>query len=198
MDVARIPRVPKRADFFQRSFIGDLGKGPRDATIDGDIVTKNPVGGSLAGPLQLYSLLQRGEHNERRAEGFDDPDVNADLIKATLYFLGADLVGISETPDWVWYSHGIDGRPVTPPHGFAITTLIDQGHETMEGASGDDWLSAAQSMRAYMRGSLLNGVVTLHLRRLGFPSTQPHRRGRRRHPAATGAVVRPRRSQPHR
>ena len=183
MDVSRIPRVPKRADFFQRSFIGDLGKGPRDASIDGAIVTKNPVGGSLAGILQLYSLLQRGEHSDQRAQGFDDPGANADLIKATLYFLGADLVGISAAPDWVWYSHGIDGRPVTPPHSYAITTLIDQGHETMEGASGDDWLSAAQSMRAYMRGSLLNGVVTLHLRRLGFPSTN--------HTAADGDVIQP-------
>ena len=183
MDAARIPRVPKRADFFQRSFIGDLGKGPRDASIDGGIVTKNPVGGALAGILQLYSLLQRGEHGDQRADGFDNPSANADLIKATLYFLGADLVGISEAPDWVWYSHGIDGSPVTPPHSYAITTLIDQGHETMEGASGDDWLSAAQSMRAYMRGSLLNGVVTLHLRRLGFPSTN--------HTAADGDVIQP-------
>ena len=183
IDAERIPRVPKRADFFQRSFIGDLGKGPRDASIDGGIVTKNPVGGSLAGILQLYSLLQRGEHSDQRAEGFDNPDANAELIKATLYFLGADLVGISEAPDWVWYSHGIDGRPVTPPHSYAITTLIDQGHETMEGASGDDWLSAAQSMRAYMRGSLLNGVVTLHLRRLGFASTN--------HTAADGDVIQP-------
>ena len=183
LDPARIPRVPKRADFFQRSFIGDLGKGPRDASIDGGIVTKNPVGGSLAGILQLYSLLQRGEHSDQCADGFDDPDANADLIKATLYFLGADLVGISEAPDWVWYSHGIDGQPVTPPHKYAVTTLIDQGHETMEGASGDDWLSAAQSMRAYLRGSLLNGVVTLHLRRLGFASTN--------HTAADGDVIQP-------
>jgi reductive dehalogenase len=183
IDAERIPRVPKRADFFQRSFNGDLGKGPRDASIDGAIVTKNPVGGALAGLLQLYSLLQRDEASEYQADGFDDPDANAAIIKATLYFLGADLVGISEAPDWVWYSHGIDGRPVNPPHKFAITTLVDQGHETMEGASGDDWLSAAQSMRAYLRGSLLNGVVTLHLRRLGFASTN--------HTAADGDVIQP-------
>ena len=183
MDVARIPRVPKRADFFQRSFNGDLGKGPREASIDGAVVTKNPIGGALAGILQCYSLLQRGENGKERAAGFDDPEANATLIKATLYFLGADLVGISEAPDWVWYSHGADGRPITPPHNFAITTLVDQGHETMEGASGDDWLSAAQSLRAYMRGSLLNGVVTLHLRRLGFASTN--------HTAADGDVIQP-------
>lgn len=37
--------------------------------------------------------------------------------------------------------------------------IIDQGYETMEGASGDDWISVAQSMRAYLRFSLLGGAM---------------------------------------
>jgi ferredoxin len=40
----------------------------------------------------------------------------------------------------------------------------------MEGSSGDDWVSGAQSMRAYMRGALLAGVMAAHLRRLGHSS----------------------------
>jgi len=183
VDADRIPRLPKRADFFQRSFIGDLGAGPRDASIDAYTVLKNPVGAALTALLGTYSLLQRGAQRGQPVPGYDDPQDNADLIKATLHFLGADLVGISEAPDWVWYSHGLDGRELEPAHRFAITTLVDQAHETMEGASGDDWLSAAQSMRAYMRTSLLNGVVTLHLRRLGFPATN--------HTASDGDVLQP-------
>ena len=46
--------------------------------------------------------------------------------------------------------------------------IIDQGHETMEGASGDDWIACAQSMRAYLRFSLLGGVMANHIRRLGY------------------------------
>jgi reductive dehalogenase len=183
VDEARIPRLPKRASFFNRAFIGDLGKGPRDASIDGAVVLKHPYGAALTSMLNSYSLLQRGEENEQRAGGYKDLQANADRIKATLHFLGADLVGISAAPDWVWYSHELDGRPIKPPHEFAITTLIDQGHETMEGASGDDWLSAAQSMRAYMRASLLNGVVTLHLRNLGYAATN--------HTASDGDVLQP-------
>jgi reductive dehalogenase len=45
--------------------------------------------------------------------------------------------------------------------------LIDQGFETMEGASGDDWISGAQSMRAYLRGATLAGVMAAHVRRMG-------------------------------
>lgn len=183
VDADRIPRLPKRASFFNRAFIGDLGKGPRDASIDGAVVLKHPLGAALTSMLSSYSLLQRGKENSTRADGYDDLQANADRIKATLHFLGADLVGISAAPDWVWYSHELDGRPIEPAHIFAITTLIDQGHETMEGASGDDWLSAAQSMRAYMRASLLNGVVTQHLRNLGFPATN--------HTASDGDVLQP-------
>ncbi len=183
VDSERIPRLPKRADFFQRSFIGDLGKGPRDASIDGAVVMKNPNCAALVAMLNTLVILQRAEENDERVESYDDPQNNADIIKATLHFLGADLVGISEAPDWVWYSHDEGGRPIKPAHKFAVTTLIDQGHETMEGASGDDYLSAAQSMRAYMRGSLLNGVVVQHLRRLGFPATN--------HTASDGDVIQP-------
>jgi len=183
VDAERIPRLPKRASFFNRAFIGDLGKGPRDASIDGAVVLKHPFGAALTNMLNSYSLLQRGQENSQRATGYEDKQANADRIKATLHFLGADLVGISAAPDWVWYSHELDGRPIKPAHEFAITTLVDQGHETMEGASGDDWLSAAQSMRAYMRASLLNGVLTLHLRNLGFAATN--------HTASDGDVLQP-------
>ncbi|MFC7516022.1 hypothetical protein ACFQUU_13490 [Herbaspirillum sp. GCM10030257] len=46
--------------------------------------------------------------------------------------------------------------------------LIDQGFETREGASGDDWISASQSMRAYLRGAEIAGVMAAHCRRLGY------------------------------
>jgi hypothetical protein len=62
------------------------------------------------------------------------------------------------------------GEPSDPYHPNAVVMLIDQGFETMEGASGDDWISGAQSMRAYMRGALLAGIMASHLRRLGYSS----------------------------
>jgi ferredoxin len=71
----------------------------------------------------------------------------------------------------MYYSHDeTEGRPIDAYHRFAIVLLIDQGFETMEGASGDDWISGAQSMRAYLRGALLAGVMAAHLRRLGHSS----------------------------
>ena len=58
--------------------------------------------------------------------------------------------------------------PLPAYHANAVNLLLDQGHETMEGASGDDWISVAQSMRAYLRFSLLGGIVAEQIRRLGY------------------------------
>jgi len=183
IDAERIPRVPKQTEFFIRAAYGDLGEAPKKASVDGYSVMKNPMGKTLAMCLGGYAMLQRATESPNLVSGYQDPKNNADIIKATLHFLGADMVGISEAPDWVWYSHAANGVPIKPAHKFAITTLVDQGHESMDGASGDDWISAALSMRSYMRAALVNGVVTQHLRKLGFPATN--------HTAADGDVLQP-------
>jgi ferredoxin len=38
----------------------------------------------------------------------------------------------------------------------------------MEGASGDDWVSGAQSMRAYLRASMIACTLAAHIRSLGY------------------------------
>ena len=93
---------------------------------------------------------------------------NADNLKATSYYLGIDAAGACAVPQWAWYSHDAGGNPLPAYHANALNLLVDQGHETMEGASGDDWISVAQSMRAYLRFSLLGGVVAEQIRRLGY------------------------------
>ncbi len=53
----------------------------------------------------------------------------------------------------------------------------------MEGASGDDWISGAQSMRAYLRTSIIGGIVAEQIRRLGYPA--------RCHSVVDGEVLQP-------
>jgi ferredoxin len=106
---------------------------------------------------------------ESSAAGVAERRRNADSVKALGYYLGADLVGICRAEPWMYYSHDEEkGAPIEPYHRYAVVMLIDQGFETMEGASGDDWISGAQSMRGYMRGALLAGVMAAHVRRLGW------------------------------
>ena len=166
IDEARIPRIPKRTDMFARAQFGDLGPAVQAGAKGGHYARKAAPSMAQRRCLGAFVLLQDGEPAPARTA--PDPHAHAELIKATCYFLGADAVGISRCPDWTWYSHDATGEPIDPPHDQAISMIIDQGYDTMEGASGDDWISVAQSMRAYLRFSLLGGVIAQQIRNLGY------------------------------
>ncbi|MBQ0804282.1 MAG: 4Fe-4S dicluster domain-containing protein [Sulfitobacter sp.] len=166
IDAANVPRIPKRTDMFARGQFGDMGPKVQDAMKDGQHIVKSAPASAQRRLLGALILLQKGP----RAPTAQDAGAarNAANLKAAAYFLGVDAAGLSACPDWTWYSHDATGTPITPPHDQALSVVIDQGFDTMEGASGDDWISTAQSMRAYLRFSVLGGILAQHLRNLGF------------------------------
>jgi reductive dehalogenase len=167
IDEQRVARVPKRTDMFARAQFGDMGKKNQEAAKGGHYARKNAPAASQRRMLGAFVLLQDGPPT-RDMPRHNDARRNAENIKAASYFLGVDAVGISRCPDWTWYSHDATGEVLNPPHDQAISMIIDQGYETMEGASGDDWIAVAQSMRAYLRFSLLGGVIAKQIRNLGY------------------------------
>ena len=168
IDHARVPRFPKRADFFARALFGDLGKAVQQEAKNAHYVMKSPIGACARRALGALLLLQFGQARGPVHASTADPARNAANLKAASYWLGADAVGLCAVPEWAYYSHDAGGNPLPAYHANAINLLIDQGHETMEGASGDDWISVAQSMRAYLRFSLMGGVMAEQVRRLGY------------------------------
>ncbi|MEO6623445.1 MAG: 4Fe-4S double cluster binding domain-containing protein [Burkholderiaceae bacterium] len=168
IDHARVPRFPKRADFFARSLFGDLGKTVQDAAKGGNYVLKSPIGACARRALGALLLLQFGEARGPVAASTCDARRNADNLKAASYYLGVDAVGLCAVPQWAYYSHDAGGNVMPAYHANGVNLLLDQGHETMEGASGDDWIAVAQSMRAYLRFSMLGGVIGEQIRRLGY------------------------------
>ncbi len=166
IDRPNVARVPKRANLFARGLFGDMGKQVQEAAKNGNYVRKSAAAFAFRPSLGAFVLLQDGAAAKQK--NTVKPEITAQDIKAALYFLGVDAVGLSACPDWTYYSHDAAGDPITPYHTNAISMIIDQGHETMEGASGDDWIACAQSMRAYLRFSLLGGVIAQHIRNLGY------------------------------
>jgi ferredoxin len=159
-----IRRMPKRADLFTRALAGDLGE--KFAQERRRFAIKHPLAFAMT-PLIRNMVPMQGD----RSGGAPREGNYSDAVKALAYYLGADLAGICRAEAWMYYSHDEEkGEPIAPYHPHAVVMLIDQGFETMEGASGDDWISGAQSMRAYMRGALLAGIMASHLRRLGYSS----------------------------
>ncbi|MFW2542481.1 4Fe-4S double cluster binding domain-containing protein [Primorskyibacter sp. 2E107] len=166
IDEANVARVPKRADIFARAQFGDMGKTVQKGATGGHYARKAAPSGAQRRLLGALVLLQGGGPLALPRDA--SPRDNADAIKAASYLLGLDAVGISRCPDWAWYSHDAAGAPIHPAHTNAISMIVDQGYETMDGASGDDWISVAQSMRAYLRFSLLGGVIAAQIRRMGY------------------------------
>ena len=183
IDAPRVARVPKRTDMFARGLFGDMGKKVQEACKGGLYVAKSPLGMCSRRAIGAMVLLQDGPVARHIHPSAEDPQKNSDNVKAGLYFLGADAVGLSACPDYAYYSHDASGKPIDPYHKNAVSIIVDQGHETMEGASGDDWIAVAQSMRAYLRASILGGVIAEQIRRLGY--------GARVHSVLDGEVLQP-------
>jgi len=161
-----VPRVPKRANFFTRALNGDLGeKAQRERW---RFAYKTPIADAYVKLIRAMVPLQNGKVFLAKSENSNDPLANARAIKSLMYYLGADMTGACEAKRYCWYSHQDDGTPIDIYHRGAVVMLVDQGFETMEGASGDDWISGAQSMRAYMRGGEICGVVAAFIRSLGW------------------------------
>ncbi|MEO8144485.1 MAG: reductive dehalogenase domain-containing protein [Betaproteobacteria bacterium] len=163
-----VPRVPKRANFFTRALNGDLGeKAQRERW---RFAYKTPIADAYVKLIRAMVPLQDGMVSPVKNESWTNSEENSRAIKSLMYYLGADMAGACEAKRYAWYSHQDDGTPIDPYHRSAVVMLVDQGFETMEGASGDDWISGAQSMRAYMRGGEVCGIVAAFIRSLGWPA----------------------------
>ncbi len=161
-----VPRIPKRASFFERPVHGDLGK--KTQTERTRFSFKHPLAAAMVKQIMAMVPHQDGPVAAAESASCDDAEENTRALKSLSYLLGAELTGVCEIPKYAWYSHVDKGKPVECHHQYAVVMLIDQEYETMEGASGDDFISGAQSMRAYMRGALIAGVMAEHLRALGY------------------------------
>jgi reductive dehalogenase len=163
-----VPRVPKRAGFFERAIHGDLGeKAQRERS---RFSFKHPFADAMLKQIRAMVPHQEGEIAATPDPELSDAEANTKAVKSLSYALGAEITGICEIPDYCWYSHNVDGSEIIPNHKYAVVCLIDQGYETMEGASGDDFISGAQSMRAYMRGALIAGIMSDLFRSKGYPA----------------------------
>ena len=167
-----VERVPERHSFYNRAAEGDLGeKLQREFS---RFISKAPHGYACVQMLAHLAKFTDGPVAGETAPGSSDPEANTLSIKALARFLGAQITAVCEAPEYAWYSHRADGTPVEARHRWAIVFIIDQGRETMEGASGDDWIAGAQSIRSYLRASVISGLMANHIRRLGHEATGHH------------------------
>lgn len=163
-----VKRVPKRANMFMRAAKGDLGKKAQFERTNR--IAKTPLSVALRNMSSTHDDIHDGPVAVDKAPITKDLREVAEHIKSMCIFLDADMVGICEIPEYAWYSHDDDGTAIEPYHKFAIVIVTDQGFETIDAASGDDWISNAQSQRAYLMGSTIACTVADYIRQLGYPA----------------------------
>ncbi len=120
--------------------------------------------------LRQATALMPAEATVEKVELPDDPAVLSRHIKSVGYFAGADIVGICELPEWAVYSQNLEGAPVECTHKYAICIVVDQGRDTMDASDGNDWISAAQSGRAYAMCGFTGNIVANYIKMLGYPA----------------------------
>jgi ferredoxin len=163
-----VPRVPSRANMYVRTALGDLSK--KAAREAARWSQKHPVSQGLVRPMWALKPLQDGQVSSDKAAGSSTGEDNARALKALAHAMGSSITGICAIPDYCWYSHDKHGKEIEPYHKYALVVLIDQGFETFLGASGNDWISGSQSMRAYLKGAEITGVMAEMIRQMGYPA----------------------------
>jgi reductive dehalogenase len=104
----------------------------------------------------------------------DDPAVISRNIKSVGYFLGADVMGVCELPEWALYSCMPDGTPVETNHKYAITVAVDQGYRALNGSTGHDWISGSPPQMSYLFSAFISSIVAGYIRRLGYQARVQH------------------------
>ena len=160
------PRIPVRATFMQRALLGDFG--PMLQKRRQDMNHRTPATQAFNPLIGALVPLQAGPEAEAQASGCDDPERNSTRMKAVAHYLGADIVGICEVPSHAYFSHDSQGEPIEPEPANAIVIALDSHRDTVDGSSGDDWITGAMALSDQLRGAELASLLAAHIRQLGF------------------------------
>ena len=63
-----------------------------------------------------------------------------------------------------------DGNEIRPYHHYAVVILIDRGSDTLDAATGGDWIGDSGSACADLKGSTIACVMADYIRQLGWPA----------------------------
>ncbi|MBI4187272.1 MAG: reductive dehalogenase [Chloroflexi bacterium] len=160
-----IKRVDQREDGFVRALRGGLGPAVAGAFCRG---YKYPLSAAGAEMSAYLGARAEGDKAASKAPIPEEPEALSRHIKRLGYFYRADIVGISELPQWAVYSHDKEGNPVELSHQSAIVILVDQDYRTMRGSTGNDWISNAQGYLSYSTADFISCIMASYIRRLGY------------------------------
>jgi reductive dehalogenase len=163
-----VQKVSERDSGFLRAARGEFG--PLVAKEIRRFTKKEPINAAYSDMVSYLRAMGENEVAHQKAPVPDDPAVMGYHIKRLGYFLRADIVGICRLPQYAVYSHDARGNPIELDHKYAVLIVTDQDYTTMNGSTGRDWISGAQSYRGYSNNGFITSLMANYIRRLGYPA----------------------------
>ncbi|MCT4615584.1 MAG: reductive dehalogenase [Marinifilaceae bacterium] len=194
--VGEIERFDERKTGFNRAFRGEYGskiKNPKEkikSGIDMSIMSyffqsgkmpdmsqkggKPEIGNKDSGMSKSPMSFMKGSLQKKPKPLHSDIKVVSRHIKSYGDFMGADLVGICEIPDYAYYSHDKDGSVIQKKYKYAICIAVDQDYDTLDASDGKDWISAAQSFMSYSKAAFIASAMAKYVQMQGFDAKDNH------------------------
>jgi len=97
-----------------------------------------------------------------------DPQVLTRHIKATGYFLKADIVSTCEVPPSAYYSHDKQGNLVDCKYERAVIIVMRKEWKAVRASAGSDYMGDPISFQAYAHLGLVAETMANYIRRLGW------------------------------
>ncbi len=130
-----------------------------------NVAGADSVAAAIGEYAQLFAGLLDGEVAPAHAPVPDDPQVRADNLKASAYFLDAGIAGCCAIEPGDWLGDPLHG------HSHALLLLVEFGREPDIGKPGAAWIRGANGARTDMRAGELAAVLAGYIRALGFSAT---------------------------
>jgi ferredoxin len=174
-----VQRFDDREHGFNRAARGDYGPLAQSEFLR--FVPKYPLSGAQLDMTAYLAVRAENTEASSKAPLPEDTEILSRHIKSVGYFLGADIVGICQLPQYVVYTHytrisgdRMEVQAVELNHKFAIAIVVDQGYKTLDGSTGHDWIANSLSFRGYSTSSFISRILADYIRRLGYPARAHH------------------------
>ncbi|MCX6012652.1 MAG: reductive dehalogenase [Chloroflexi bacterium] len=95
-------------------------------------------------------------------------------IKSAGYFLGADVMGVCELPQYALYSHNQYGQVVESNDNYAICIVVDQDYRTTNGSTLRDWIGGSPPQWSYLSSAFIATMLAGYIRKLGYHARVQH------------------------
>jgi reductive dehalogenase len=100
-----------------------------------------------------------------------EPDILTRHIKATGYFLKADIMGVCKVPESAYYSYDKQGNRIEPRYENAIIIVMRKDLQAIQASTGRDWMGDPISFQAYQHLGMVAETLANYIRRLGWEAS---------------------------